>query len=303
LAARKRASGKKRERKLWLITAAVLLPVIVFINFGDLADDFQDVWIQRRLPDPSVMRVTMIDVGQGDSIWLTSGGESVLVDAGENYYGSHVARYLKRNGVKSLAAVIGTHPHSDHIGGIDNVLDAMPVDTLYMPDADSGMAFFSDVMDAAADAYVDVVIPEAGQQIRVGDMEITFLHPDAGDVFEDLNNYSICILVEHPYGSIILTGDAESDAELRMLDTGLIKDVDVLKVGHHGSVSSTSDPFLAAISPEFALISCGAGNDYGHPHRETLGKLSDGNINVFRTDRDGAIAVDFTEGGITITTG
>ena len=243
------------------------------------------------------MTVHFIDVGQGDSLLAESDGHFLLVDAGENDQGDTVIAYLREAGVTSLDYVIGTHPHSDHIGGLDDVIRAFDVKAVILPPVAHTTKTFEDVLDAVQEKNLTLTQPKPGDSYALGDAAFTILAPQA-DYGDDLNNWSVGIRLACAEGALVACGDAEAQAEEGIAASGLPPSADVLKVGHHGSSTSTSNAFLQAVSPAWAVISCGEGNSYGHPHEETLKKLEDAGVSVLRTDLLGDITAQWGEDGI-----
>lgn len=244
------------------------------------------------LSDPQ-LSVWFLDVGQGDSILIGCENEYMLVDAGTNESGKNVADFLKSQGVKSLKYAVGTHPHADHIGGLDDVLDSVKTANLIMPDVTADTAVFSDVLDSAERQNLSVTVPGLGDKFSVGEAEITLLSDTDKNYGDELNNYSLVLKLVYKGFSLVLTGDAETEAEEDILKSGQDISADVLKLGHHGSRTSTSNSFLNAVSPKSAVISCGKDNDYGHPHFETLEKLEKNRIEVYRTDLSGTLLLTY----------
>ena len=243
------------------------------------------------------MTVHFIDVGQGDSLLAESDGHFLLVDAGENDQGDTVIAYLREAGVTSLDYVIGTHPHSDHIGGLDDVIRAFDVKAVILPPVAHTTKTFEDVLDAVQEKNLTLTQPKPGDSYALGDAAFTILAPQA-DYGDDLNNWSVGIRLACAEGPLVACGDAEAQAEEDIAPSSLPLSPDVLKVGHHGSSTSTSNAFLQAVSPAWAVISCGEGNSYGHPHEETLKKLEDAGVSVLRTDLLGDITAQWGEDGI-----
>ena len=236
--------------------------------------------------ETQTMSVHFIDVGQADSILIVSGEHAMLVDAGTNDAAETVENYLKSVGVKKLDFVIGTHPHEDHIGGLDTVINEFDVDCVIMPRVTHNTKTFEDVLDSVADKGLKLTAPEVGRKYDFGNGYFTVLGPsrDHGD---DLNNWSVGIKIVFGETSFVMCGDAETEAEEDFLKMGIDLKADVLKLGHHGSSTSTSDAFFEAVSPDAVVISCGVDNSYGHPHKETLEKTA--GLDTYRTDKMGTV--------------
>lgn len=235
------------------------------------------------------MEVHFLDVGQADCILAACGGHFMLVDAGNNGDGEKIAVYLKEQGISKLDYVIATHPHADHIGGLDTIIESFEIVTLIMPPKVHTTATFEDVITAIENRDLSITMPKPGDTYALGSASFTILAPVKEDYGEELNNWSVGIRLMHGSNSIVMCGDAEGEAEKDICENGLDISADVLKLGHHGSRTSTSELFLQTVKPKYAIISCGKGNDYGHPHKETLEKMAAAGISVFRTDEQGTI--------------
>lgn len=233
------------------------------------------------------LRVSFIDVGQGDSEFIElPNGETMLIDAGTNETGKNVVDYIKSLGYTSINYVVGTHPHEDHIGGLDDVIKTFDIGSIYMPKVTADTKTFEDVLDAAESKNLIINTAKSGVSIMdTEDLSVKFLAPTL-DSYENTNDYSAVVKVVYGDTSYLFTGDAEEFSENLITDD---VNADVLKVGHHGSSTSTSTEFLKKVSPSSAVISCGKGNSYGHPHSETLQKLADMGTAVYRTDELGTI--------------
>jgi beta-lactamase superfamily II metal-dependent hydrolase len=222
----------------------------------------------------------------------------MLIDAGNNADGPSVVSYLKQQGVKTIDHLIGTHPHEDHIGGMDNVIQSFDIGQLYMPRATTTTKTFEDVLLAIKQKGLKITTAKAGVTVLdQGNLKVNFI-ASVGSGYEDLNNWSAVTRIQYGDTAFLLTGDAESQSEEEMIASGTNLKADVLKVGHHGSSSSTTPAFLKVVAPKYAVISVGTGNNYGHPHKETLTKLANAKVQVCRTDQEGTLV--FTSDGKTI---
>lgn len=235
------------------------------------------------------LEVHFIDVGQGDAALVKCGDAAMLIDAGENDKGTLVQNYIRKQGIKSLDYLIVTHPHSDHCGGADVIVTKYDIDTIIMPNYAADTASYRDVIQALDGKNYRVTEPVAGDVYKLGDAEFTIVAPNSGDYGDNANNYSVGILLEHGGNKFLFTGDAEEEAEEDIAANGMDISADVLKIGHHGSRTSSSKEFMDAVSPEYAVISCGEDNEYGHPHAATLNTLRGMGVKVFRTDEQGSL--------------
>lgn len=237
----------------------------------------------------SIIKIHYIDVGQGDSELIQIGDKNILIDAGTS--DKKALDYLKSIGIKKIDYAIATHPHEDHIGSMDDVIKAFEIGTFYAPKATTTTKTFENMVKALKAKDLKMTVPKVGEEINIGNATLTFLAPNS-DKYEDLNNYSIVVKLKYGNNSFIFMGDAEDIIEREILKKELDIKADILKVGHHGSRSSTTQEFLNKVNPKYAVVSCEKGNDYGHPHKETLTKLNGKNISVFRTDLNGTIIAE-----------
>lgn len=230
-----------------------------------------------------VLEVHYIDVGQADAALVLCGGESMLIDGGNVADSSLIVSYLAEHGVEHLDYVVDTHAHEDHVGGLSGALAKYGADRVYAPVTEYDSKAFRDFVKYAG----DLAIPSPGEAWTVGTAAVTVLGPV--QEYDDTNDTSIVLRVDFGENSFLFTGDMERGAEADLLESGADVKADVLKVGHHGSSTSTSYPFLREVMPEYAVISCETGNSYGHPHEETLSRLRDADVTLYRTDMQGTV--------------
>jgi len=235
------------------------------------------------------LEIHFIDVSQADSTLILCDGEAMLIDAGNNHNGTLVQNYIFKQGVGTLKYVVGTHPDADHYGGLDVIITKFDCENVMLPTYKKDTRVCEDVYKAIEYKNYSVKEPVVGDTFSLGGAKITVIAPCHYDYEDNANNYSIGLLMEYGSNKFLFTGDAEEEAENDMLASGFLQRVDVYKVGHHGSYSSTTDNFLSVIQPKYAVISCGVDNDYGHPHASVLNGLRINGVDVFRTDEQGSI--------------
>jgi competence protein ComEC len=242
------------------------------------------------------LKVHYIDVGQGASqLIIGSSGKTILIDAGNNDKATLVVNYLKKQGVSKIDILVGTHPDADHIGGLDAVIDNFDIGKIYMPKVQSNTKTFEDVLLAIQRKNVKVTTAKSGLTLDwEPDTKVEMIAP-VKDYSEDTNDMSAVIHLTYGQTSFILTGDAESKSENDMIGSKVNLKSDVLLVGHHGSKSSTTQAFLDAVQPSYAVIQVGKENKYGHPTAEVLKRLSDRGVKTYRNDEQGNII--FTTNG------
>lgn len=276
----------KRRLRLFLWSAAA-----VAFMLGGILQFAERFLPQQTLTDETAVHV--IDVGQGDSALLLSGGQAVLIDAGTKESGAAVVRYLEDLGVTRLYAAVATHPHADHIGGMAQVLDTFPVEHFYMGSETQNTTSFSDMLDALQAQGIQPTTPTPGDTLAFDSgASLTFLGPADDVPSTNLNDRSLITLFQADEQKVLLMGDAESAAEQSLLAHMTDLRCDVLKVGHHGGATSSSLSFLQTIQPSVAVISCGVDNDYGHPDPQTLQNLSLAGVNDVRiTAESGTVII------------
>lgn len=235
------------------------------------------------------LSVHYMDVGQGDAALIQCGEHSMLIDAGNNDKGTAVRSYLNSQNVKKLDLVIGTHGDADHIGGLDVVIYNFECETIIMPDRKRDTKTYRDVIDTMKNKNYKLTYPQVGRTYSLGEAKVEIIAPCGGDYGSNENDYSVGVLVTYGESTFLFTGDAEEDAEADILKNGIDIDCDVFKASHHGSSNANSSAFLDAALPEYVVISCGEGNDYGHPHAEALTEFRSRGIKVLRTDEQGMV--------------
>ena len=231
--------------------------------------------------------VTFFDVGQADSALIQCGGEAMLIDGGNAADGEAIIKSIRRCGVEKLEVVVVTHSDEDHIGGIPAVLAEFPVVTLYEGGNTADTKIYQKFLSVVAAKGLNITYPVLGKTFPLGDSRVTVLGPT--ELATNPNNNSIVLRIDYGETSFLFTGDAMEQEEKAILATGANLKVDVLKVGHHGAAESSSYLFLREIMPEYAIISVGTGNHYGHPHKEALSRLGNAGAKIYRTDLQGEI--------------
>lgn len=232
--------------------------------------------------------VHFIDVGQADSILIRQGEHAMLIDGGTNEAGGTVVQYLKDQKVTKLDYIVGTHAHEDHIGGLDDVIQTFDSDVILFPKQTANTKTFENFVKAVKEKNKQLTAPVVGQSYTLGDATFKIMAPNS-DKYESANDYSIVIKLTYQNKSFLFTGDAESVSEKEMLNQNLDLKSDVLKVGHHGSKTSTSKAFLEKVAPNAAVICVGRNNDYHHPTKTVMMRLKDAHIPVYRTDEQGNV--------------
>ncbi|WP_158308866.1 ComEC/Rec2 family competence protein [Methanocella arvoryzae] len=243
--------------------------------------------------------VHFIDVGQGDSMLVQSGGKNMLIDAGTLDSGSTVTSYLKEHGVSTIDVLVSTHPHSDHIGGMAEVLNAFPVKVIYDSGVPHTTQTYERYLTLIDQKDIKYVVPEPGDMIDFAPGVVVQVLAVAGN-YEDLNDRAIVLRLTHGGVSFLFMADAGFDVEGDLLKSGYNLQSDVLKVGHHASKYSSGTSFLKVVQPKIAVIEVGAGNPYGHPTREAMNRLEAAGATIYRTDYDGDVVVTSDGKGITV---
>lgn len=265
--------------------------------FKDGESAFDKADFSRLLPRPNQLTVIVLDVGQGDSIFIRApNGKNMLIDTGTSDYWNRLQYYFEQLGISKFDVLIATHPHSDHIGSMSKVIQNYEVSEIYMPRVAHTSRTYQTLLETIAGQNKKVHALEGGKKQTIpldSDVRIDVLAPLDPD-YENLNDHSAVLRIQYKQHSMLLTGDAEKKSENDMLDFyGAQLQVNILKVGHHGSNTSSTKKFLEAVSPADAIISTGIDNEYKHPHPKVLSRLHEQGITVYRTDLNSSVAVFF----------
>lgn len=285
-------NDKKLNKLIRIIIGLVILIVVIiqgnlFDNVSNATASINDSAKSDKI-DAKVKEnfsVSFIDVGQADSVLIRNGNYNMLIDAGNNEDGEKLVNYFKSLGIEEFTYVFATHPHEDHIGGMDDIINNFKIDNYYMSNKLSTTKTFMDVLDALDGRDLKYTVPNKGDTLKLGDANIKVIYP--GDDKSNINDSSIVLKITYGKNSFLLTGDATSNVERKIYNEDIKSDV--LKVAHHGSSYSSTDVFLDRVKPYYAVISVGKNNIYNHPSNKTLEKLNKRNIKVYRTDLDGTI--------------
>ncbi len=306
-----RKPKKPRFYPLWALFAAAVVAIGGWAvqYFQDRPADQADA-PSTSLADENQTRVYFLDVGQGDSELIRlPDGVNILIDAGTNATEDELPEYLKDLGVSRIDVLIATHPHEDHIGGMDTVIRSLEIGKVCMPDLSADATpttkTYESVLDAIAEKGLKVTRATPGAVLyenETADIRLTLLAPLENDD-DNLNNYSVVAKLTCGNRSFLFTGDAEKEVEDALLASGADLSADVLKCGHHGSKTSTSADFLAAVHPGAAVISCGLDNDYGHPSDPVVKRLNKAGISIYRTDQQDTLLAQCDGDAIAFTTG
>jgi len=294
---------RKYNAKFYLRIFMVLLILAVSSFYGyldklDPGSTYVEDNESSAIPDQTApiagqtMEVHFIDVGQGDSILIKlPSQENMLIDAGDNGKEGVVIDYLKDQGVSRIDHLIATHPHADHIGGMDYVIDEFDIGHIYMPKVVHTTKTYMDVLEAIERKNLEIKSAKAGMTIPLEGVTAEILAPDGQLESDNLNDYSIVIRLSYGQTIFLFQGDAEKLTEDYILESHPNIKADVLKLGHHGSSTSNTPQYIEAVDPDYGIITAGEGNKYGHPHKEIMELMNEKGITIYRTDKDGSIVV------------
>lgn len=276
-------------KKIISLVVAILLLIFLLVSCSVVIEDNSTESDNEKIEQAGELTISFIDVGQGDSILIrTPEDKYIIVDSGSTNEKDKLYDYIGSMEIDSIDVVISTHPHEDHIGNLDNIIEDYDVKEIYMPKVSATTKAFENLLNSIKQKGLKIKSAKSGIGFDIDNVKFEFLAPNS-DEYEDTNNYSCVLKVSYGVRSFLLMGDAEKLSESEILESGAGVKADVIKIGHHGSSSSSSKEFIEAVNPRYAVISCGAGNDYNHPHRETLSLLNSLKIETFRTDLNGTI--------------
>lgn len=303
--------NKNTEKKI--ISFTLVCIVVIFGIFGIKNSEIQKISNKTELENTvntsssnvsennstnGNLTVYFIDVGQADSILISGNNKNMLIDAGTNEEGPKVLKFIKEKGINKLDYVVGTHPHEDHIGGLDDVINSdLQIDKVLMPKIQTNTKTFEDVLDAIQKKGLKITAPKKGDKYNLGDANLEVM-TDSIENSKNLNLSSITLLMTYGKNKFLFMGDAEKENE----QTVIWPKVDVLKVGHHGSKTSSSQDFLNQTKPKYSVIMAGKGNSYGLPKQEVLDRLNKIGSKIYRTDENGTITMVSNGEQISITT-
>lgn len=270
------------------------------VSEQDISDDISKEQSQSSIPEGSSFEVHYIDVGQADAALVICDGNFMLIDGGNPEDGNLIYSYLKKQNVEKLHTIICSHAHDDHVGGLPAAVHNFEFENVYAPERENDINAYNSFKSKIISKGKTINNPKPGDSFEFGSSKVEFYGP----VYDtsDLNNTSIVLKITYGETSFLFTGDAEREEEQDILNQKFDLSATVLKVGHHGGSTSTSYPFLREIMPQYAVISVGAKNSYGHPTEETLSKLRDADVIVYRTDLQGDIVAKSNGKTVTFTT-
>lgn len=300
-----------REKKLTKALLAIIILVLVIIVETVITSDKQQEPEQPNISNSQTqeqptevtgeLKLHMIDVGQADSFLFVKGDKVALVDCGTRSTGKDAVEYIKSLGITRIDYVFGTHPHDDHMGGMYDIITNFEIGKIIIPQVKEGQVtanWYIKLMKQIVEKNYEVEYSKTGNEYSLGDAKIQIVWQSELEQ-DNVNNYSNIIKVCLGDMDVLMTGDAETEIEEEVLRSGVQIDAEILKVGHHGSDTSSSDIFLDDVNPDYGLISCKVGNKYEHPTKDTIEKLQQREVEVYRTDECGTVIATITPSGVT----
>ena len=305
------AKNGRKKTKLTKALLAIVILVLAIIVESIITGDEQQVPEQPNISNSQTqeqptqatgeLKLYMIDVGQADSFLFVKGDKIALIDCGTRSTGKDAVEYIKSLGITRIDYVFGTHPHDDHMGGMYDIITNFEVGKIIIPQVKEGQVttnWYIKLMKQIVDGNYEVEYSKTGNEYSLGDAKIQIVWQSELEQ-DNVNNYSNIIKVSFGDMDVLMTGDAETEIEEEVLRSGVQIDAEILKVGHHGSDTSSSDEFLDEIDPDYGLISCKVGNKYEHPTKGTMEKLQQREVEVYRTDECGTVIATITAKNVT----
>ena len=290
--------GYRFLKRKKIIRLFIILFTLFIINKFFLIDCIVDLFIkdneivcEYEQGNPNNLEIHFLDVGQSEAILLRQGGDTMLIDTSLPSYGKGVCEYLKEIGIKRIDTLILTHPHIDHIGGASKVIRSFEIGKIYISKIPISVhsIYHANIRRICFFKDIPIKYAKTGTGIPFGDCKVNFIAPNRD--FKDLNNYSIGIKLTYGKVSTLLLGDAQAESEEAMIESDFNLNCDILKISHHGSITSSTEEFLDYVKPEYAILSVGSSNSYGHPTKTVINRLKERSIPVYRTDQSGTIIV------------
>ncbi len=278
-------NSKKLNKILNKLIVFLIIAIIGLLGKEKILDKKEEKKPTTNIVD-SKLEIYFFDVGQADSILIKEKDYTMLIDGGNQSDGENLVKYLQEElNINDIDILVGTHPHEDHIGGLPDVINALDIGTIYLPNATTTANIFEKLLDTIAEKNYKITIPKIDEEIKLNNMNFKVIYTGTDE--SDLNNTSIVLKLEYGKTSYLFTGDATDKTEEKILN----KDIEsnVLKVGHHGSSYSSTESFINKVNPQYAIIQVGTNNKYDHPTKTALDKLKEKNIKVYRTDLNGTI--------------
>lgn len=275
-----------RKHKFTILILILLALIYLFNNHSLFSQS------NKYIDTYSHMIVHYIDVGQGDCILVQVNNKNILIDSGPSSSKDKLIKYLNSLDLKRIDYVIATHPHEDHIGNMDDIIKKFSIGEFYAPKAQTSSRTFENMISALKNKNLKInILKRDNNSINLGPNTSFTVYSPFNNNYDNLNNYSPVIKIEYGNSSFLFTGDAEADIENKILSLNDNIEADVLKVGHHGSSTSTSENFLKKINPSIAIISVGENNEFNHPDKSTISRLKNNNVTIYQTASEGTIII------------
>jgi len=293
------ANGKNDRKKFLEVAIAIIVLIIAHLLGIDVIPTDEPI----ENPEGKLI-MTMIDVEQADCFLFEQGEYVTLIDCGTKETGDDVVKFLKNKGISRIDFLFGTHPHDDHMGAMSQIITNFEIGTIIYPNVKDGLQtsnWYEALEEQLESGKYNIEYSKVGSIYKLGEANIEIIGPIT-EPKNNLNNYSIVTKISFGEMDIIMTGDAEKAVEKELVKSGVNLEAEILKVGHHGSDTSSGSDFLDAVNPQYALISCGIGNIHEHPKEETMEELKERNIEVYRTDESGTVVVTITATDVSFNT-